>query len=152
MEPMTLDLAPQAAEVARVVAGVRDDQLGDPTPCAGTPVAGLLDHLVGLTYAFRLAAEKQPLGGAPRASAEDLPDDWRQRLPNQLDSLVAAWQHPTAWEGLAEAGGGTKPAPAVARGGLHENPLPGRGPPRAPGEGEPGGPASAPGRPGLARR
>src|SRR3954463_1836955 len=76
MEPMTLDLAPQAAEVARVVAGVGDDQLGDPTPCAGTPVAGLLDHLVGLTYAFRLAAEKQPLGGAPRASAEGLPGDW----------------------------------------------------------------------------
>src|SRR3954462_2219116 len=120
MEPMTLDLAPQAAEVARVVAGVRDDQLGDPTPCAGTPVAGLLDHLVGLTYAFRLAAEKQPLGGAPRASAEDLPDDWRQRLPNQLDSLVAAWQHPTAWEGLAEAGGVTMPAPGIARGALNE--------------------------------
>jgi len=120
MEPMTLDLAPQAAEVARVVAGVGDDQLGDPTPCAGTPVAGLLDHLVGLTYAFRLAAEKQPLGGAPRASAEDLPDDWRQRLPNQLDSLVAAWQHPTAWEGLAEAGGVTMPAPAIARVALNE--------------------------------
>src|SRR3954462_10387840 len=83
MEPMTLDLAPQAAEVARVVAGVRDDQLGDPTPCAGTPVAGLLDHLVGLTYAFRLAAEKQPLGGAPRASAEALPDGWRQRRPRR---------------------------------------------------------------------
>src|SRR3954452_20275584 len=120
MEPMTLDLAPQAAEVARVVAGVRDDQLGDPTPCAATPVAGLLDHLVGLTYAFRRARKKQPLGGAPGASAEALPDDWRQRLPNQLDSLVAAWQHPTAWEGLAEAGGVTMPAPAIARVALNE--------------------------------
>src|SRR4051794_23588733 len=68
MEPMTLDLAPQAAEVAPVVAGGRDDQLGDPTPCAGTPVARLLDHLGGFTDAFRPAAEKQPPGGAPRAS------------------------------------------------------------------------------------
>src|SRR4051795_9641465 len=112
MEPMTLDLAPQAAEVARVVAGVGDDQLGDPTPCAGTPVAGLLDHLVGLTYAFRLAAEKQPLGGAPRGSAEGATDHSRGGLADQLDSLVAAWQCPTAWEGLAEAGCVTMPAPA----------------------------------------
>jgi hypothetical protein len=32
MQTMRLDFAPQAAEVARVVAGVRDDQLTDPTP------------------------------------------------------------------------------------------------------------------------
>ena len=46
METIQLDLGPQAAEVARVVAGIRDDQLGDPTPCADTPVAGLLDHVL----------------------------------------------------------------------------------------------------------
>ena len=110
----TLDLRPQAAEVARVVAGIRDDQLGDPTPCAGTPVAGLLDDLVGLTLAFRLAAEKTPPGGQASADADDLAPDWRERLPRQLDELVAAWRAPAASEGTAEAGGVTMPAPDMA--------------------------------------
>src|SRR3954470_6007652 len=91
-----------AAEVTRVVARVRDDQLPDPTPCSGTSVAGMLDHLVGLTYAFRMAAEKTPLHGAPRADAAQLPGDWRERLPQQLDDLVAAWAQPSASEGMAE--------------------------------------------------
>ena len=68
---MTRDFAPQAAEVARVVAGVRDDQLTDPTPCAGTSVAAMLDHFVGLTLAFRLGAEKQPQGGTGRTGRSD---------------------------------------------------------------------------------
>jgi uncharacterized protein (TIGR03086 family) len=116
----TLDFGPQAAEVARVVAGVRDDQLTGPTPCAGTSVAAMLDHLVGLTVAFRLAAEKAPLAGGPSADADNLPADWRVRLPMQLDGLVAAWQHPTAWEGSAEAGGVRMPAPAMAVVALNE--------------------------------
>jgi uncharacterized protein (TIGR03086 family) len=117
LPPMTtiqLDLGAQAAEVARVVAGVGDDQLGDPTPCAGTSVAGLLAHLAGLTTAFRMAAEKTPAPGGPSASPDDLPPDWRTRLPAQLDDLVAAWRQPSAWEGTAEAGGVTMPAPVAA--------------------------------------
>jgi uncharacterized protein (TIGR03086 family) len=120
MTSTTLDLAPQAAAVAQVVAGVRDDQLPDPTPCADTSVAGLLDHLVGLTLAFRMAAEKTPLPGGPSASADHLPADWRERLPRQLDELAAAWRSPTAWEGLAEAGGVTMPAAALGIVALNE--------------------------------
>jgi uncharacterized protein (TIGR03086 family) len=116
----TLDFAPQAAEVARVVAGVRDEQLSEPTPCAGTSVGAMLDHLVGLTVAFRQAAEKVPQDGGPRADADSLPPDWRTRLPLQLDGLVAAWQHPSAWEGTAEAGGVRMPAPAMAAVALNE--------------------------------
>ena len=108
-----LDLAPQAAEVARVVAGVRDEQLTDPTPCADTSVAAMLDHLVGLTLAFRLGAEKSPLAGGPSADADHLPADWRTRLPQQLDALVAAWQQPSAWEGTSEVAGVRMPAAAM---------------------------------------
>lgn len=73
MQTTMIDLGPQCAEVARVVAAVPDDRLGDPTPDAGTPVAGLLDHLAGLTTAFTMAARKEPLGsGGPRASAAEL--------------------------------------------------------------------------------
>jgi uncharacterized protein (TIGR03086 family) len=120
METTTPDLAPAAAEVTRVVGGVRDDQLADPTPCAGTSVAAMLDHLVGLTLAFRMAAEKTPLQGAPRADAAKLPADWRERLPMQLDALVAAWQQPSAWEGTAEAGGASMPAPMMGVVALNE--------------------------------
>ena len=119
METTTFDLAPAAAELRRVVAGVRDEQLGDPTPCGETPVAGLLDHLVGLTAAFARAAGKLP-GGTAQADAANLPGDWRTRLPAQLDELVEAWRAPDAWEGTAEAGGVEMPAPMMAAVALDE--------------------------------
>ena len=119
MTTTTLDLAPAAAETARVVAAVRDDQLTAPTPCAGTSVATLLDHLHGLAVGLRLAAEKQPTG-APDPAAEHLPPDWRSRVPRELDELVAAWREPAAWEGAAEAGGVPLPAAWAGRVALTE--------------------------------
>jgi uncharacterized protein (TIGR03086 family) len=102
-----LDLDPAAREVARLLTAVRDDQLGDPTPCEGTPVAALLDHLMGLTLAFTWAARKTVPADAPgpSASAEQLDPRWRTVLPQRLDELVAAWREPTAWDGLTAAGG-----------------------------------------------
>jgi uncharacterized protein (TIGR03086 family) len=116
----TLDLAPQAAEVARLVALVRDDQLTDPTPCADTSVAALLDHLHGLSVGMRMAAEKTPTGTPPTASADALPADWRARIPQELDSLVAAWQRPSAWEGMTRAGGVDLPAEVMGVVALNE--------------------------------
>jgi uncharacterized protein (TIGR03086 family) len=120
MTTTTIDLGPAAAEVARVVAGVRDDQLTHPTPCTGTSVAALLDHFVGLTLGLRLAAEKTPTQGAPKADANTLPADWRTRMPEQLDALVAAWRKPEAWEGVTEAGGVQMPAGAIGLVALNE--------------------------------
>lgn len=119
METTTFDLAPAADELKRVLAGVRDEQLGARTPCGETPVAGLLDHLVGLTLAFARAAHNEP-GGTATAEAANLPDDWRTRLPAQLDDLVEAWRKPDAWEGTAEAGGVEMPAPIMAAVALDE--------------------------------
>src|SRR3712207_276257 len=99
MTTIQLDLGAQAAEVARVVAGVRDDQLGDATPCAGTAVAGVLAHLAGLATAFRMAAEKTPFAGQASTSPDGLPPDLRTQIPAQLEGLVAAWRQPSAWEG-----------------------------------------------------
>jgi uncharacterized protein (TIGR03086 family) len=120
MQMTTADLGPVTDEVKRIVSGVRDEQLTDPTPCAGTPVAGMLDHLVGLTLSFRKVAEKEPQYGAPQASAENLPDDWRSRLPEQLDALAAAWRKPEAWEGMSAAGGVEMPAGALGIVALNE--------------------------------
>jgi len=120
MQTQTIDLGRQTAEVARIVAGVRDQQLGDPTPCEGTTVAGLLDHLVGLTLAFRMGAEKQPPAGGPQASAENLVPDWRSVLPVQLEALAAAWRDPAAWEGSTEVGGARMPSSAMGGVALNE--------------------------------
>jgi uncharacterized protein (TIGR03086 family) len=120
MQKTTLDLAPQAAVVAGVVAAVRDDQLTDPTPCAGLSVAALLHHLFTLTVAFRGAAEKVPQGPGPIPDPDQLPADWRERIPQQLDALSAAWQQPSAWEGSTEVGGVTMPAPTIAVVALNE--------------------------------
>jgi uncharacterized protein (TIGR03086 family) len=110
VETTTLDLTPQTERVARLVAGVRDGQLDRPTPNEGTSVAGLLDHLVGLTTAFAMGARKQPVTGAPRAAADQLAADWRTRLPLQLAELADAWRDPDAWDGETEVGGARLPS------------------------------------------
>ena len=117
---MQLDLGPQTDEVIRIVTGVKDGQLDDPTPCEGTPVAGLLDHLMGLSLAFRMGAEKTPLDGGPSASASALDPSWRSELPARLDALAAAWREPTAWEGFATVGGASLPASAMGGVALNE--------------------------------
>src|SRR3954469_3293501 len=117
---MQLDLGPQTDEVIRIVAGVRDAQLGDPTPCQGTPVAGMLDHLMGLSLAFRMGAEKTSLDGAPQASAAALDPAWRSVLPARLDALAAAWRDAAAWEGFTTVGGASLPATAMGGIALNE--------------------------------
>ena len=62
-----LDLTPATEMVTRVVADIGDDQLGAPTPCPGTTVADLLDHLDGLCLAFTAAAAKDLAAGQPGA-------------------------------------------------------------------------------------
>jgi uncharacterized protein (TIGR03086 family) len=113
METIQRALAAAADETSRVVRGIGDERLTGPTPCSGTPVAGLLDHLDGLALAFRLAAQKR-VGGSADAEAGALTPDWRTRVPERLAALAAAWRDPAAWEGDAEAGGVTMPAPAMA--------------------------------------
>jgi uncharacterized protein (TIGR03086 family) len=109
-----LNLEPAAQEVTRLLAGVRDAQLGDPTPCDGYPVAALLDHIAGLSLAFTWGARKSappPTGpaGAPRASAENLDPGWRTLIPQRLAGLSAAWREPSAWEGMTQVAGVSMP-------------------------------------------
>jgi uncharacterized protein (TIGR03086 family) len=126
-----VDLQPAAQRVTRLLDGVRDDDLAAPTPCEAYTVGDLLDHLVGLTIAFRHAATKTPIprgdagvrtddDGSPRPSADHLAPDWRSRLPVQLDELVAAWRDPAAYEGMTEAGGVALPGGMAAMVALDE--------------------------------
>ncbi|MCH6163667.1 TIGR03086 family metal-binding protein [Streptomyces marispadix] len=103
-----LDLGPQAREVKALLGGVRDDGLAAPTPCGSYSVRELLGHLLDLARAFTDAARKDLGAGTdrdPSASLPRLPDDWRERLPVQLDELAAAWRSEAAWEGDTRAGG-----------------------------------------------
>lgn len=123
-EPTTtmLDLEPPARQLATLVDGITDEQLASPTPCEGSSVGDLLDHVVGLTVAFTHTASKTSPGvaggtaapaGPGQPSAANLDPDWRARLPGQLDELVSAWRDPAAWQGMAEAGGVVMPADAM---------------------------------------
>lgn len=101
------NLKPATEMLARVVADIGDHQLGAPTPCRGTTVADLLDHLDGLCAAFTGAAAKDLDAGSrvPSADGSRLAKDWRTRIPGRLARLAAAWQDEGAWTGMTRAGG-----------------------------------------------
>lgn len=112
-----IDLAPAADRLMRLIPEVADERLDDPTPCEGRTVRELLGHLLGLTLAFRAAAEKDlgPLtdtspdgDGWPPATG-----DWHERLAEQLPALVTAWYPEDAWRGSTRAGGIDLPAEAA---------------------------------------
>ncbi|SFT94253.1 TIGR03086 family protein [Actinopolyspora lacussalsi subsp. righensis] len=107
------DLADAAAELRRVAANVRGNQLDAPTPCADWTVRDLAAHVCGLTKAFTHTARHEPQG-EPRPDGAKLPDDWREQLDRDLGTLVAAWREPSAWQGEAEAGGFTMPSTELA--------------------------------------
>ncbi|HZA32058.1 MAG TPA: TIGR03086 family metal-binding protein [Propionibacteriaceae bacterium] len=118
---MTLDLDAPAADMARIAAGISDDQLDDPTPCPGIDVRGMLAHVLGLSVSFRDAAHKVegPTTSTPPGPAR-LPQDWRDELPHRLIELVAAWRESSAWDGEATVGGVTSPAAQTAAFGNNE--------------------------------
>lgn len=110
----TLDFAPATTAVARLVTGVRDDQLGDPTPCPAYTVGDLLDHLHGLCQAFTWAATKDERHGEPTADAAQLPADWRTDIGDRLAALAGAWRDPAAYRGMTMAGPVEMPAEVAA--------------------------------------
>ena len=111
------DLGPAAHELTRLVNGVADDQLGDPTPCPRYTLGDLLQHVRGLAEAFTVAGRKeQPSGGSeppPQGDASLLPEDWRGETADWLGRLVDAWSDPAAWEGTTWIAGFEAPASAV---------------------------------------
>ncbi len=113
MPESTPDLAAAAGQVAALIDGVREEHLSRRTPCEDYTVGDIVDHMMGLTLAFRVAAEKadDPItDAAPEPGAENLDPQWRAELPKRLDALADAWRDPAAWQGETKAGGVTLPA------------------------------------------
>ncbi|MFC0673245.1 TIGR03086 family metal-binding protein [Brachybacterium hainanense] len=117
------DLTASAARAAALVAGVREDQLENPTPCPEMRVRELVAHLHGLAIAFRDAAAK--IDGPttmtpPDPGASVLAEDWREGAPAALDELGRAWRDPAAWQGMTRAGGVEMPGEVTAMVALDE--------------------------------
>ena len=112
----SVDLGPAARRLAELVTSVGDDQLGAPTPCPSYTLGDLIEHVGGLTLAFTAAAtkargahaEKEPSGDAGDASR--LPEDWRTKIPHDLNALAQAWREPGAWTGTTRIAGMDSPA------------------------------------------
>jgi uncharacterized protein (TIGR03086 family) len=103
-----IDLHPTTDRVIALLEGVDDHELGRATPMADTDLEGLLQHLLGLTVAFRDAAVKldgPTTNSAPRPASGPLPDAWRELLVDRLGRLAEAWDDPGAWRGTTRAGG-----------------------------------------------
>ncbi|SEE64227.1 TIGR03086 family metal-binding protein [Ruania alba] len=101
------DLTATTARTAGLATHVQDDQLADPTPM-DAPVEQLVQHLLGLSVAFRDAAAKidgPTTNTPPQPVTEPLPPGWRELLAERLTELAEAWQEPAAWEGMTRAGG-----------------------------------------------
>jgi uncharacterized protein (TIGR03086 family) len=108
------EMAAAAAESARVVGGVRSDQLSAATPCGDWDLHALLNHII-LWTAY--SAER-------RAAGEQVPEElmstdfaaepgYAADYAAQLDKAVAAWSDPAVWERSLDVMGSPTPAADV---------------------------------------
>ena len=111
-----VDLGPAAEQLAGLVAGAPDAELGDPTPCPAYTLGDLIDHVGGLALAFTAAARKDGGHYANMQASGDgsrLGGDWRERIPRDLAALAGAWRDPAAWDGMTRIAGDDAPAAII---------------------------------------
>jgi uncharacterized protein (TIGR03086 family) len=85
--------------VTGLVAGVRDEQLSQATPCAEFRVRDLLDHLLQVVGNFQLVADRQPVDWSVTPDA--VTGDWRQRFAADAAAMTAAWSDPQVLDGVS---------------------------------------------------
>ncbi|OFB43462.1 TIGR03086 family protein [Mycolicibacterium sp. (ex Dasyatis americana)] len=111
-----VDLTKACERTAKLLEGVRDEDLGSRTPCEKLSVAELVAHIGGLAPAFAAAARKE-LGALTDTVPDDgaylLDDDWRSRYPDELAHLAEAWRAPEAWDGMTRVAGFDLPGEAA---------------------------------------
>ena len=111
-----VDLGQAAGQLAALIARVKDDELGQPTPCPAYTLGDLIEHVGTLALAFTAAANKDRssyVEGAPAGDASRLGEDWRARIPRDLGTLAQAWRQPGAWEGMTRIAAMDAPAAMV---------------------------------------
>lgn len=112
MDP-TMQLARILPAVSEVVAGIRPDQLDDPTPCDHFSVRDVLDHMVvlGGTYAYAFRGEEAPEITPPAADRSVPVTEFR----SAMDDLLGAVRSPGALERSVSAPFGEVPGETFAR-------------------------------------
>ena len=111
-----IDLTPAAQRTTSLITSAADDQLGLPTPCPGSCLGDLIDHVGVFAVRFRAAADKESEGRTsrpPPPSGANLEAGWRERISRDLLALADAWRQPRAWDGSTYAGGIELPADVV---------------------------------------
>ncbi|WP_196442708.1 TIGR03086 family metal-binding protein [Planomonospora sp. ID67723] len=83
-------LSRAADRTVNVVRGIRDDQLGLPTPCIEYDVRTLVGHLSWVALLFEALARKEPM-----PPEDNEPDACESRVRG----MVSAWSHQEAFEG-----------------------------------------------------
>src|SRR5215218_98914 len=102
-----IDLRPAAARMSDLVTTLDDGDLTGPTPCPGSTVGDLVDHVGTFARVFQAVATKD-LDGAARPGppgVDNLEPGWRDRIAADLVALGDAWGRPDAWAGMTSAGG-----------------------------------------------
>ena len=96
MDPLT-QLDQLGPHLGGVVAGIRPDQLDDPTPCDDFTVRGVLEHMIGGATAFAAAYRGRRAGRARPAATRSAPSapcsatsSPPSPRPGALDQTVAA--------------------------------------------------------------
>jgi uncharacterized protein (TIGR03086 family) len=100
-----------AAAASAVVAGVRPDQLDDPTPCTEWTVRQLLHHLVGGNARFAALIAGTPL---PDADSTFLTDDLTADFDRSVGRLRALFTQPDGLTRLAPTPFGQQPGAFLA--------------------------------------
>ncbi|GAA1654557.1 TIGR03086 family metal-binding protein [Actinoplanes couchii] len=84
---------------AALVAGVRDEQLGQATPCAEFTVRDLLNHLFQVARNFQLLAARQDVDWTD--TPDSLTGDWRADFRSHAHDMIIAWADPAALDGVS---------------------------------------------------
>src|SRR2546423_3638367 len=99
-------------EAARLVGGVRSDQMGLPTPCSEWDVRALIAHLVAGNVRFLGVAEGKRAERGP-VTPDVLGDDPAGAYRRSAEALKQAWRDPARLDQQCELPFGVMPRPAA---------------------------------------
>lgn len=114
-DELAAQLSAATTATSTVVRGIIDEQLHEPTPCAGYDVRGVLNHLMGvLTVAERAGRKAEPTTAAGLYT-DRMAGDWRTRFHELAAAAQQAWMPASAWQGNTELLGSTVAAGEAGR-------------------------------------
>lgn len=103
------------ASTGKVVAGVRPDQLANPTPCTQWDVRTLLDHVIGVAGAFSHVGDGTRITPPDPEVATFEGDGYAAAYDLATVALLEAWRTPGALDSMISMPIGEVPGTVAAR-------------------------------------